>query len=110
LLEEGISRIHPNAVINGKFANRVPNTTSVTFPGIESEALLLMLDKDGICASSGSACLADAEEPSHVIMAMHPETTQARETVRISTGLSNTEEELNETLASLERSIKRLSK
>jgi cysteine desulfurase len=110
LLEEGILRIHPNAVINGKLGNRVPNTTSVTFPGIESESLLLMLDKDGICASSGSACLADAEEPSHVIKAMYPQTTQARETVRFSTGLSNTEDELIETLASLERSIKRLSK
>jgi cysteine desulfurase len=97
-------------VINGKLANRVPNTTSVTFPGIESESLLLMLDKDGICASSGSACLADAEEASHVIKAMHPDTTLGRETVRLSTGPSNTEDELNETLASLERSIKRLSK
>jgi len=110
ILEEGISRIYPNAMINGKSANRVPNTTSVTFPGIESEALLLMLDKDGICASSGSACLADAEEPSHVIKAMHPDTTQARETVRFSTGLSNTEDEIRETLSSLERSVKRLSK
>ncbi len=110
ILEDGILRIRSDAVINGQGAKRVSNTTSVTFPGIESESLLLMLDKEGICASSGSACLADSEGPSHVIKAMHPSTSQARETVRLSTGTHNSEEEAYEILNILERSIRKLAK
>lgn len=110
MLEKGVSAMFGNAVINGQAANRVTNTTSITFPGIESESLLLMLDKDGICASSGSACLADAEEPSHVIKAMHPTSTTARETVRFSTGTNNTEDEIVKTLDSLQRALKKLSR
>lgn len=110
VLEKGVLAMCGKAVINGQAANRVTNTTSITFPGIESESLLLMLDKDGICASSGSACLADAEEPSHVIKAMHPSSTMARETVRFSTGRNNTEDEIGKTLDSLERALKKLSR
>lgn len=110
MLEDGILNIAENAVINGQAASRVTNTTSVTFPGIESESLLLMLDKDGICASSGSACLADSEGPSHVIKAMHPDSSQARETIRFSTGESNNESEIAKTLSCLERAIRKLAK
>ncbi len=73
-LEEGILGSIPNTELNGHKTQRFANTTNITFHGIESEALLILLDKEGICASSGSACLADSDEPSHVIKAMKPDT------------------------------------
>ena len=56
----------------------------IVFTGIESEALLLLLDQAGICASAGSACLADSDEPSHVVLAMKPESAASRQIVRFS--------------------------
>ena len=72
--------------MNGHKAQRIANTTNITFHGIESEALLILLDKEGICASSGSACLADSDEPSHVIKAMKPDTAASRQIIRFSLG------------------------
>ncbi|MGH7873967.1 MAG: cysteine desulfurase family protein [Candidatus Binatia bacterium] len=65
-LEEGILERILNAELNGDKTQRLSNTTNISFHRIESEALLILLDKEGICASSGSACLADSDEPSHV--------------------------------------------
>ena len=75
----------PGAEVNGHATQRLANTTNLHFPGIESEALLLLLDQAGICASSGSACLADSPDPSHVIAAMKPGDA-ARQSVRFSLG------------------------
>jgi cysteine desulfurase len=86
-LEESILRSIPNTELNGHPApagQRLANTANITFHGIESEALLILLDKEGICASSGSACLADSDEPSHVIRAMKPESTASRQMIRFS--------------------------
>jgi cysteine desulfurase len=69
-LEEVILSSIPDTELNGHKTLRLANTANITFHGIESEALLILLDKEGICASSGSACLADSDEPSHVIKAM----------------------------------------
>lgn len=89
-LEEIILNSIPNTELNGHKTQRLANTTNITFHGIESEALLLLLDKEGICASSGSACLADSDEPSHVIKAMKPEGNQSRSMIRFSLGLETT--------------------
>jgi cysteine desulfurase len=89
-LEEGILSSIPNTELNGHKTQRLANTTNITFHGIESEALLILLDKEGICASSGSACLADSDEPSHVIKAMKPEGNQSGSTIRFSLGLETT--------------------
>ncbi len=59
-LESGILAANPGAGVNGHATHRLANTTNLHFPGLESEALLLLLDQAGICASSGSACLADS--------------------------------------------------
>ncbi len=83
-LEEGILRSIPNTELNGHKTQRLANTANITFHGIESEALLILLDKEGICASSGSACLADSDEPSHVIRAMKPDSTASRQMIRFS--------------------------
>ncbi len=103
-LENGILQSIPQAERNGDISERLPNTSNISFKGIEAEALLLLLDGEGICASSGSACLADSEEPSHVIGAMKPE-TDARDTVRFSLGVSNTLEDIEYSIAAVRRVV-----
>lgn len=85
-LEEGILNSIPDTELNGHKMQRLANTSNITFHGIESEALLILLDKEGICASSGSACLADSDEPSHVVKAMKPDTAASRQMIRFSLG------------------------
>ena len=84
-LENGILAAIPGSEVNGHRDQRLANTTNIHFPGIESESLLLLLDQAGICASSGSACLADSPDPSHVIAAMKPGDA-ARQSIRFSLG------------------------
>ncbi len=92
-LEEGILSLIPNTELNGHKTQRITNTTNIMFHNIESEALLILLDKEGICASSGSACLADSDEPSHVIKAMKQDTADSRQMIRFSIdGLTKTEQ------------------
>lgn len=104
-LEEGLLNTIPDAELNGHKTKRLANTTNISFHGIESEALLILLDKEGICASSGSACLADSEEPSHVIKAMKPNTTASREMIRFSLGLDSTQETIKTVLSALAKNI-----
>jgi cysteine desulfurase len=92
-LEEGILRSIPNTELNGHKTQRLANTTNVTSHGIESEALLILLDKEGICASSGSACVADSDEPAHMIEAMKPNTVATRQMIRFSIGATITREQ-----------------
>ncbi|MBL9115288.1 MAG: aminotransferase class V-fold PLP-dependent enzyme [Verrucomicrobiaceae bacterium] len=107
-LEKGILSAVPNTELNGHPTERLANTCNITFHGIESEALLLLLDQASICASSGSACLADSPDPSHVIAAMKPGKA-ARQCVRFSLGLTNKENDVSETLAALQRCVTSLS-
>lgn len=90
---------------NGHASLRLPNTTNLTFPGVESEALLLLLDQAGICASAGSACLADSDEPSHVVRAMKPDSAASRQMVRFSLGRETTTEDVEATLRAVENAI-----
>jgi cysteine desulfurase len=87
---------------------RLANTTNISFHGIESEALLILLDQEGICASSGSACLADSDEPSHVVRAMKPETAASRHMIRFSLGVENTVAHIKTTVAVLQRAAAQL--
>lgn len=79
-----------------------------TFAGIESEALLLLLDQAGICASSGSACLADSPDPSHVIAAMKPGAA-ARQSIRFSLGAESTAAEIDHAIAAVQQSVATLA-
>jgi cysteine desulfurase len=99
----------PGAVVNGEGASRLPNTTSLTIPGVNADALLMLLDQDGICASTGSACLADSEEPSHVVRAMVGHELNRREVIRISFGSGNTLDEAQQLAIALKRSVSALS-
>ena len=89
-LEDSILASIPNAALNGHKTKRLANTANITFQGIDSEALLLLLDNQGVCASSGSACLADSDVPSHVIAAMRSDRAVARSNLRCSLSTSTT--------------------
>jgi len=102
-LEDGLLSSIPNTELNGHKTERLANTTNITFRGIESEALLILLDQEGIYASSGSACLADSDEPSHVVKAMKPDSTASRQMIRFSLDPGNTMPEIKTVLAALTR-------
>jgi cysteine desulfurase len=98
----------PDSKINGDPASRLPGTTNISFKYVEGEAILLMLDQFGICASSGSACTSGSLEPSHVLRALGVPFTFAHGSVRLSLGRYNTEEEMDFVAEKLEAIIKRL--
>lgn len=98
----------PNTELNGHKTLRLAKTTNITFHGIESEALLILLDQEGICASSGSACLADSDEPSHVVKAMKPDSGASRQMIRFSLGVENTGAQIKTTVAVLQRATAQL--
>ena len=102
-LEEGILKSIPKTELNGHKTWRLVNKTNITFNGIESEALLILLDKEGVCASSGSACLADSDEPSHVIRAMKPDSGASQRMIRFSLDVSNTADEVKAAVAVVRR-------
>jgi len=97
-LEEGISEIIPDAVVNGDPERRLPNTINVTIPGMRGESLVIALDERGVSISSGSACTAGHPEPSHVLLAMGRSEEEAHCSLRFSIGEKNTMEEIEETL------------
>ena len=109
VLEDKILHTVPNTELNGHKTNRLANTSNITFRGVESEALLMLLDQEGICASSGSACLADSDEPSHVVKAMKPDSTASREMIRVSLGFRNTNQEVKIAVASIQKSVSALT-
>ena len=88
--ENGILSRVADVQVNGDHVNRLPNTTSLAFAGVESEAMLMLLDQRGICCSAGSACTTGQHEPSHVLRAMGCDDTHARGTLRFSFGRFNT--------------------
>jgi len=104
-LERGILASIPDTELNGHPTQRLANTTNITFHGIESEALLLLLDQEGICASSGSACLAESDESSHVVRAMKPDTGRTRQMLRLSLDTNNTPEEIATTIATVRDAV-----
>lgn len=107
-LENGILERIPSAYVNGDRINRLPNTTSLSFEYVEGEAILLLLNEYGICASSGSACTSGSLEPSHVLRAMGVPFTRAHGSIRFSLSRYNTEEEIDYTLEKLPAIIERL--
>jgi len=94
--------------LNGHPTERLPNTVSVSFEYIEGEAILLDLDRLGICASSGSACTSGSLEPSHVLRAMGVPFTCAHGSIRFSLSRYNTEDEIDYIISNLPAAITRL--
>ena len=85
----------PHSKINGSLEHHVPGTVNMCFEGIEGESLLLMLDENGICASSGSACTSGSLDPSHVLLAIGLPHEVAHGSLRLSIGEYNTMEEID---------------
>ena len=107
-LEHALLEKVPNAMVNGDTNNRLPNTTSIAFEYVEGEAILLMMNEHGICASSGSACTSGSLEPSHVLRAMGVPFTAAHGSIRFSLSRYNTEDEIDEIIETLPPIIERL--
>jgi cysteine desulfurase len=107
-LEKSILQKCPDCRVNGDVKNRLPNTSNISFEYIEGEAILLMLDQFGICASSGSACTSGSLEPSHVLRAMGVPFTAAHGSIRFSLSKYNTEEEIDFTIKTIPPIINRL--
>jgi cysteine desulfurase len=102
---DGIRRLVPDAIVNGDPMpgpqHRLPNIAHVTFPGCEGDAMLMLLDAQGIECSTGSACDAGVPQPSHVLLAMGYDEAAARGSLRFSLGHTSTEAEVDAFLAVL---------
>ena len=105
-----ISQIFPGTRQNGDLANRLANTLNVSFPGLDSETLLMALDLEGICASSGSACMVGSVVASHVLLAMGLPMERASSAVRFSLGKQTSAEGIDDAAKAIERIIERLIK
>jgi cysteine desulfurase len=92
-----LSRL-PGVSVNGDRENRLPNTTNLSFDGIEAEGALILLDERGLCCSAGSACSSGSVHPSHVLKAMGCSNERARASLRFSFGRFNTEAEIDEAI------------
>jgi cysteine desulfurase len=103
--ETGILQQIPGTEVNGDPIERLPNTSNIYFPGIESEAMLVLLDKEGLCAS---ACTAGSLHPSHVLMAMGFPTERARGSLRFSFSRLNTMAEVERGLEIVVRAVGKL--
>jgi cysteine desulfurase len=107
-LEEGLLATCKGACVNGDPESRLPNTTNISFEYVEGEAILLMLDDVGICASTGSACASGSLEPSHVLRAMDVPRSCLHGSIRFSFSRYNTDEDVDYVLEQMPRIINRL--
>ena len=98
----------PGTSVNGDLNQRLPNTLSIGFDAVEGESILLMLDREGICASSGSACTSGSLDPSHVLMAMKVPFKSAHGSIRFSLSHYNTMDEMDKIIATLVPVIQQL--
>lgn len=108
VLESRIKDEIPSLKIYGQNSERLPNTSNIGFAGIDADSMVAYLDSQGICVSSGSACLAQALAPSHVIQAMTQSNAKAKEVVRFSLSHKNTEKEINEVSKKVIEGVSRL--
>ena len=93
--EKSVLEAVSGASVHGTGAPRIPNTSSLSFEGIESSSALILLDRHGICCSAGSACRTGSQEASHVLRAMNPNGDGARRSLRFSFSRFNTETEID---------------
>src|SRR5438552_7998804 len=106
-LWKGIADVFPDAQQNGDPTHRLANTLNASFIGVDSETMLMALDLEGICASSGSACMVGSVRASHVLLAMGLPMERARSAIRLSLGKWTTVEEIAATGNALDRIAKR---
>ncbi len=109
-LEESIFKRVPGVKLNSGDADRLTNTSSLRFDGIQGEALVIALDLAGFAVSSGAACSSGAVEPSHVLLAMGLTPAEARSSIRFSLGLGNDATQVEDLVDAVAASVKRLRK
>jgi len=109
-LVAGILANVPDAVINGDADNCLPGTVHVSFPGCEGDALLMLLDANGIECSTGSACNAGVAQPSHVLLAMGRDEQAARASLRFSLGHTSTSDDVAAAVAAIGPAVERARK
>ena len=109
-LWDRIAKSFPAALQNGDLNSRLANTLNVSFPGFDSETLLMALDLEGVCASSGSACMVGSVVASHVLLAMGLPMERAGSAVRFSLGKQTTLEEIDRAGDAIDRIFDRLTK
>jgi len=107
-LEAGVLELVTGTAINGSTAQRVPNTTNISFAGIEAESLLIALDLEGIAVSTGSACSSGTLEPSHVLKAMGLPAPRTQSSLRFSLGSTTTDADIDRVLAVLPGAVSKL--
>ena len=107
-LEQGILSRIDGADVNGALTPRVPNTTNISFDGVEAESLLIALDLEGFAVSTGSACSSGTLEPSHVLRAMGLPSQRAQNSIRFSLGQGNDESQVDALLAKLPGIVEKL--
>ena len=107
-LEQELLKKITHSRVNGDIINRLPNTTNISFEYVEGEAILLLMNELGICASSGSACTSGSLQPSHVLRAMGVPFTMAHGSIRFSLSVYNTEEEVDFVIEKMPAIIERL--
>ena len=114
LLAEGLQEEISGLVINspvskrGKSEGTLPGHLNISIPGIESETLVILMDRAGICISAGSACSSGSLEPSHVLKAMGRSDAEARSTVRLTVGHDNTADEIRQAVKAVRDAVERL--
>ena len=107
-LEQALLQRVPDSRINGAGAPRTPNTTNITFPGIEGEALVIALDLKGLACSTGAACSSGAVEPSHVLTAIGLPADEARASLRFSLGRHTTAADIDFALQAIPAAVSQL--
>jgi cysteine desulfurase len=105
-----IAEIFPDAQQNGDITDRLANTLNASFTGIDSETMLMALDLEDVCASSGSACMVGSVVASHVLLAMGLPMKRASSAVRFSLGKQTTAKEIDDAAKAIERISERLKK
>ena len=105
--EVGVLAARPDAVINGKSAPRLPGISNITFPGTQSDSLLLLMDSEKVSCSTGAACTAGVHRPSHVLMAMGLSDVVSQSSLRFSFGTTNTASDVAYALSVLPDVIER---
>ena len=105
-----IAQIFPSAQQNGDGAVRLANTLNVSFPGLDSETMLMALDLEGVCASSGSACMVGSVVASHVLLAMGLPMERASSAIRFSLGKWTTPQDIDGAVDAIARIVRRLEK
>lgn len=107
-LQTGLVDAVPDAFVNGDIAHRTAGHLHIGFAGIESEALLVLLDQDGLCAAAGSSCSSGATEISHVLAAMGMDRAKAEASIRLSLGYASTAADVDRALALIPAAVARL--